>query len=259
MFEFPHALDRNNYCTFCLDCARGCAHDNLALRVRAFGRDLWASSHRALDEAYLAILLVGLTLILTARMLPAWAEWMAALGRGLPATTWTLTALESAVLLLGSLGVAPLLLLAAAATANWLAGAARVEVRRTFITFAYMFVPVALALHLAHNLSHLLIEGPAIVPAVQRAVSVFTPWMLGQPDWHVSALASAPAINVLQVMIITGFFVLSLTSGHHLALAVYADRRVAGRVMVPFVVLALLFVTAGVILLGQPMATRHSM
>jgi hypothetical protein len=94
---------------------------------------------------------------------------------------------------------------------------------------------------------------------VQRAVSVFTPWMLGRPDWHVSALAGASAINVLQVMIITGFFVLSLTAGHRLALAVYADRRIAGRVMVPFVVLALLFVAVGVVLLGQPMAMRHSM
>jgi hypothetical protein len=259
MFEFPHTLDRNNYCTFCLDCARGCAHDNLALRVRAFGRDLWASGRRVLDEAYLAVTLVGLTLILTARMLPAWPEWMAALGRGLPATTWTMTALESAVLLLGSLVVAPLLLLAAAVTATCLAGVPDVGVRRTFITFAYMFVPVALALHLAHNLSHLLIEGPAIVPAVQRAVSVFTPWMLGRPDWHVSAIAGASAINVLQLIIITGLFVLSLVAGHRLALAVYADRFIAGRVMVPFAVLALLFVAAGVVLLGQPMAMRHSM
>lgn len=83
--------------------------------------------------------------------------------------------------------------------------------------------------------------------------------MLGRPDWHVRALADASTINVLQMAIITAFFVMSLLAGHRLALAVYADRRVAGRVIVPFVVLALLFVAAGVVLLGQPMAMRHSM
>jgi 4Fe-4S binding protein len=259
MFEFPQALDRNTYCTFCLDCARGCTRDNIALRTRALGRDLWASGHRALDEAYLAVTLVGLTLILTARMLPAWAEWIAALGRRLPATAWTTTVLESAVLMLGSLVVAPLLLLGAAALANRLAGAGAIGVRRTFVAFAYMFVPVALALHLAHNLSHLLMEGPGIVPAVQRAVSVFTPWSLGQPDWHVPALAGASAINVLQTVVITGFFALALLAGQRLALGVYADGGVAGRAVVPFVLLALLFVAAGLLLLGQPMAMRHTM
>jgi hypothetical protein len=254
MFEFPHTLDRNNYCTFCLECARGCAHDNLALRVRTFGRDLWASGRRVLDEAYLAVMLVGLTLILTARMLPAWPGWMAALGGRLPAV-----ALESAVLLLGSLVAAPLLLLGAAALANRLAGGAGVGVRQTFVGFAYMFVPVALALHLAHNLSHLLLEGPAIVPAVQRAVSLYTPWTIGEPDWHIGALAGAPVVSVLQILVILGFFVVSLVAGHRLSLSVYVDRHVASRAVVPFVLLSLLFMVAGIVLLGQPMAMRHAM
>jgi hypothetical protein len=94
---------------------------------------------------------------------------------------------------------------------------------------------------------------------VQRAVSVFTPWSLGQPDWHVPALAGASAINVLQTVVITGFFALALLAGQRLALGVYADGGVAGRAVVPFVLLALLFVAAGLLLLGQPMAMRHTM
>ena len=69
MFEFPQVMDRNNYCTPCAECVKGCARDNLALRFRAFGRDLWATSRRALDEAYFAVALVGLTLLVTAGML----------------------------------------------------------------------------------------------------------------------------------------------------------------------------------------------
>ena len=201
----------------------------------------------------------ALTLILTARMLPAWPQWISALGHALPRTAWTATALESAVLSLGSLIAAPLLMLGAAVAANRIAGGEAVGVRRTFTAFAYMFVPVALALHLAHNLSHLLIEGPAIVPAVERALSVFTPWRLGQANWRVGALADASAINLLQVIIIAGLFGLSLLAGHRLAVTIYPDRLVASRAVVPFVVLALIFVAAGVILLGQPMGMRHAM
>jgi hypothetical protein len=266
MFEFPQAMDRNNYCTFCLECARGCARDNLALRLRTFGRDLWATARRALDEAYLTAVLVGLTVVLTARMLSGWPGGISALARWLPPVVRTnfkpltyLTAVESVVILGSALVVAPLLLLAAAAVADRLAGARAVGVRRTFVTFGYMFVPVALALHLAHNLAHLLEEGPGIVPAVQRAVAVFTPWTIGEPDWQVAALASGPTISVLEVGVVVGFFVLSLVSGHQLSLRVYDDRGAASRALLPFAVLSLLFVAIGIVLLGQPMEMRHGM
>ena len=59
--------------------------------------------------------------------------------------------------------------------------------------------------------------------------------------------------------VVVGFFGVSLLAGHRLALAVYTDRRVAGRAVVPFVLLALLFMAAGLALLGQPMAMRHAM
>jgi len=39
-----------------------------------------------------------------------------------------------------------------------------------------MFIPVGLAVHLAHNLAHLLLEGGGIVPVVQRTAAIFTPF-----------------------------------------------------------------------------------
>src|SRR5574337_737069 len=125
MFEFPPAMDRNNYCTLCLRCVKDCSRDNLVLRIRALGRDLWASGRRLLDESYLAVALVGLTLIVTAQMLTAWPGWISTLARWLllavrsslkPATYLGLV--ESAVLLGGALVVGPLLVLAGAAAAR---------------------------------------------------------------------------------------------------------------------------------------------
>jgi hypothetical protein len=120
-------------------------------------------------------------------------------------------------------------------------------------------VPVALGLHLAHNFSHLLQEGSSIVPAVQRATAVFTPWSLGDPDWTIGALASGPVVSLLQFTAVLGFFVLSLTAAYRSAARLYTDPALVGRAVLPIVLLSLLLTIAGLLVLGQPMAMRHGM
>jgi ferredoxin len=266
MFEFPGSMDRNNYCTLCAQCVGSCSHQNLVLRFRAFGQDVWASKRRLLDEAYLAVVLVGLTLLVTAQMLSAWPGWISALAGWLPG--WVRSGLkpvtylglvESAILLGGSLVVVPLLVLAASALADRLAGPHGLGVRRTFVVFGYMFVPVGLAMHLAHNLAHLLVEGGGLVPVVQRAAAVFTPFSLGVPDWQVLPLAPEPVVGLLQVGFLVGFFVLALKAGHRLSLRVYPDARAASRALAPMAALALLFTLVGILLLSLPMGMRHGM
>jgi hypothetical protein len=266
MFEFPQTMDRNTYCILCGECVKGCARDNLALRLRGFGRDLWASGRRALDEAYLAVALVGLTLLVTAQMVGPWAGWVSGLARWLPAAVRTslrpvtyLGLVESALLLGASLVVAPALVLAAAAVRRRLAAAPGAGVTRTFVAFASMFVPVGLAMHLAHNLAHLLLEGGAALPAVQRAVQRFTPLSLGTPDWSAPALAPEPVVAVLQAAVLVACLVLSLLAGHRLAGRLHADRRTARLALLPFALLSLAFTVAGLLLLQQPMGVRHGM
>ena len=266
MFEFPQAMDRNNYCTLCVECVKGCARDNLALRVRAFGRDLWTTRRRVLDEAYLAVALVGLTLLVTAQMLSAWPGFISALARWLPHAVRAslkpvtyLTLVESVVLLVGALVVIPLVVLAGAAVADRLAGERGLGLRRTFVVFGYVFVPVGLAVHLAHNLAHLLLEGGGVVPAIQRAAALWTPFSLGEPDWRGTAQAPEAVVGFLQVAVLVAFFVLSLLAAHRLSAREYADPRAAGRAVVPFVVLSLVFTVAGIVLLQQPMGMRHGM
>jgi ferredoxin len=266
MFEFPQTMDRNNYCNLCGVCVRGCSRENLTLRLRAFGQDLWASRRRFLDESYLAAALVGLTLLVTAQMLGAWAGWISALARWLPG--WIrgavkpvtyLSAVESIVLLAGTLVIGPLLIYAASALADGLAGPRALGARRAFVVWGYMFVPVGLAVHLAHNLEHLLNEGPGIVPALQRAVALYTPLSLGAPDWNIEPLAPAPVVSLLQLSVLSAFFVLSLVAGRRMAVRDYGDTRAAGRALVPMAVLSFVFTVAGIVILNQPMAMRHGM
>ncbi len=262
MFEFPLTMDRNTYCNLCFECVKACPKENLALRFRAFGQDLWATSKRLLDESYFAIALVGITTLVTAQMLTAWPpfiSWMARfLGpiRGFlkPITYLTLT--ESAVFLIGSLVLFPLLLLLAARFADPTGGK---DVRRTFILFGYMFVPIGLAMHLSHNLSHLLIEGPGIVPVVQRFIGTFTPFSLGEPVWETTPLLEGSVIYWLQMFLLLLFFAFSIKVGERLVSNFYGDDPAGGRVLVPMVALAFLFTVLNLYLLGLPMGMRHGM
>ena len=153
----------------------------------------------------------------------------------------------------------PLLVLGGAVVADRLAGVYAIGVRRTFVLFSYMFIPVGLAVHLAHNLSHLLVEGGGIVPVVQRAAALYTPLSLGEPEWQPAPLAPEAVVALLQVVIIVGFFVLSLVAGHRLSARAFDDPRAAGRALVPMAVLSCVFTVAALVLLNQPMGMRHGM
>jgi polyferredoxin len=266
MFEFPQAMDRNTYCNLCGECVKACSRGNLVLRVRAFGKDLWAAARGSLDEAYLAALLVGLTSVVTAQMLTGWAGWVSAAARWLPPVVRTnlkpvtyLGAVESALLVGAAAVAAPAFLLAAAWASNRAAGGGGVGVRRTFVAFAYALIPVGLAMHLAHNLSHLLLEGRAVVPALQRAILEFTPFSLGRPDWHAGPLADPGTVAFLQYAVVALFFLLSLVAGHRIAARLYAEPHAAVRAAVPVALLALGVTVVNVLLLAQPMGMRHGM
>lgn len=265
MFEFPMAMDRNTYCNFCFECVKSCPPGNLALRLRAFGKDLWASRRRWLDESYLALVLVGITSAVTAQMLTDWSGLISRLSRLIPDSVRTLmkpvtylAVTESALFFFVSLALFPLALLATAWVSSRIAGDERVGLRETFVHLAYMFVPVGLAMHLAHNTQHLLVEGPGVVPALRRAVNRYTPFYAGAPDWSLAPLVSLEVVYWLQMLSVLGGFVFSISLGYRLAGTLSGGRESAGRRFVPFIALSLVFTLINLYLLNQPMGMRHS-
>jgi hypothetical protein len=264
MFEFPMTIDRNAFCNVCFECVRSCPNDNLALRFRSFGKDLWASGKRSLDEAYLSVVLVGVTTILTAQMLTAWSGWVSAMAKLIPLDVRLLmkpvtylTVTESAAFFLGSLVLFPALGFFAAWTANRTLGDGKRTTGRIFTHLAYMLLPVGLAMHLAHNVSHLVTEGPGIVPAFQRTVARYTSLRLGDPDWQFAPLMSADSVYWLEMLLILLGFIVSLVVGHRLAIAFFDRHANTGKALIPFVVLSLVFTVVNFYLLNQPMGARH--
>jgi ferredoxin len=267
MFEFPQVMDRNTYCTLCMECVKGCPMDNMALRARPFGADLWASAKRQFDEAYLAAAMLGVATVVTAAMIAPWQAWMVGLGRLLPVNPiqWMrpityLSLVDSVVFFAVALAVGPGLVLGAA----WLAerrvpAAERLGLRRAFTTFAYAVVPLGLAMHLAHNLEHLLVEGPAVIPVLQRTAARFLGFGTGEPDWHIGPLVAPDLISWIQLAVLLALFAVGLAVAHRIARATYADPMAAARAAVPLFVLLALVTAINIAVLAQPMGARHAM
>jgi hypothetical protein len=173
-----------------------------------------------------------------------------------PVTYLALT--ESVVFFSLSLVVVPLVVLGAAWAAGKAAGAEHGG-KEIFVAAASMFIPIGLAMHLAHNSSHLLAEGAGIVPVVQRTLNRFTPFDFGAPVWQAAPIASADAIHWLQTLLILAGFAFSLAVYERLPLQWPQKPAAAGRALIPFAAIALLFTLINLILLNQPMAMRHGM
>jgi hypothetical protein len=221
MFVTPITLDRNNYCNFCGECVKSCSQNNIAVRFRSFGKDIWTSAKGSMDEAFLAMVLVGLTIIMTGEMVEPWHRWMDAVGKMLPLDILGLkghAAAEKAtftfVLLLGSLILPAVLLFLFAGIANRLAGVESTRsIRVTAVSFAYMFIPVGLSMHLAHNVSHLFKEGPGIVPAVKRLILEISGIRFGMHDWEITPLMGSESILLREMAILAAFKVFAHNAG----------------------------------------------
>jgi len=257
-------LDRNNYCNFCSECIKSCSQDNIVIRFRSFAKDLWFAAKGYMDEAYLAMTLVGITIVLTGEMVEPWHRWMDTVSGLIPFNALGITSHASiekitslTALTVGSL-IVPSLTLAVTALIVRMATMPEspLNFKETFIQFAYMFIPVGLSMHLAHNISHLFKEGPAIVPAIQRTLNEYTGMNLGEPDWSVTPLMGDEAVFWVQMVTFIVLNIFSLYAGYRIAVRYYKEKAL--KAFIPMAALVVLFMIINVFILGQPMSARHS-
>ncbi|OGQ82674.1 MAG: hypothetical protein A3F90_19195 [Deltaproteobacteria bacterium RIFCSPLOWO2_12_FULL_60_19] len=266
MFEFPMTMERNTFCNFCFECVKSCPPENIALTTRPFGQELWSAGALRRDAAYLAVALVGITTVVSAQMLAQWSGWISQLSRLIPVDLRVLmkpvtylAVTESAVFFLFSLVAFPAVVWLAAWTTGKIAGEQNGGVKQTFVAMASMFIPIGLAMHLAHNASHLLAEGPGAIPALTRTLNRYLPFDFGTPHWQSAAVASPEAISWLQMLLILGGFALSVAAYERLTAKTGVAQSAGGKALIPFVVASLLFTLVNLVLLNQPMGMRHGM
>jgi polyferredoxin len=267
MFEMIPTMDSNNACTFCGECIKSCPKNNIVLRVRPFFKDVWTTKKRTLDEAALAVVLVGISIFVTGDMLEPWAGWIEAAMTWVPAQQlgiqyeFTVEIIAKSVLYFSiSLLLIPGFMLFTAAISNRMVGSENHNgLKQTFITFGYMFIPIGLSMHLAHNTGHLLNESGKIVPALKRAINTYTPFYLGEPDWRVGTepLLEPALLYWIQMGIFLIFFGFSLYAGYRIAMMSYRDSQTAFHALIPMIVFSFILMVVNVYLLNLPMAPRH--
>jgi len=265
MFEFPQRMDTNAYCIYCGECLKTCCLDNIALRFRPFGKDLWTSGRRTLDEALLAVIMVAVAGTAAGHMVGAWHEWMHALSEYVPFAALGVTEHKTVervmytLVFWGTAATVPLLAYGAARLTWQLVGRpADTGPGRIFVLFGYAFVPLGLAMHLAHNLPHLFLEGPMVVPVFLKTVSHFTPWNLGAPDFSPAPWLEMPVLYWLQMLILTAALLYSLYIAYRLALSRWGAKAILSlQGPWPYLVLMLAIGLTNAYLLNLPMDPRH--
>lgn len=260
---FVPQVKSNLDCTFCLDCARACPHDNVALAPRRPLHEFTARAWpRRWDVAFLALVFAFSALGNAFGMVPPIYALEATLSR------WLATDNEALILAL-ILGVTMLALPAALGLgAAWLsrrlagsAGSARATtgwpLRVVFAGLAPAVVPLGFAVWLAHYWFHFASGALTIIPVVQSFLIDHGVLALGgQPNWRLGPVIPAEWLAPTMVIIVLAGLVASLVAAGRAAQAMTGDPRRARQATLPWLALFSLIALAAVVILTLPMEMR---
>lgn len=251
---FAPQVTSNLDCTFCLDCARACPHDNVALALRPplaelTRRDAWP---RRLDLNLLIVIVAFAALGNAFGMTPP----VYALERQLAA--WLRTDNEGVALALifGALNL--LLPIGAALGGAWLSRrlAGRQEpLRHTLARYAPAFAPLGFAVWFVHYAGfHFMTAVLTIIPVTQNFLLEHGVALFGQPNWTLGPLLPAEWLDPLEALLLLCGFGASLwVVARRAEQAAPADRLPA---QLPWVLILLGLMLATLIVFGLPMEMR---
>lgn len=254
MLESPEDMDNNIYCNYCMKCQTACPSSNLSLRLRMFGKDIYASTRKSRAEAVAALLLLGVVIVETLAMTSSWKPMEDSLG-AIIGTDFrpVVYSIIFTVVLLIPVGI---FYLVCHGLKLWL-GKNEYTTGGLVADFAFLFIPLGVGLHFAHNIQHLFLESPVALPATLRFLQRFGIGESLPVNWNPSPLLGLEPIFFIQMgILITGF-----------ALTLYFIYRLLKRFQKPLYHLykmtfamslyAIVIVISAIYMLGLPMNGRH--
>lgn len=257
MGEFPGgAMDTNLFCILCTECIKGCGHDNIALRLRAPGRDLWAQRWPRVDGAFAAVTVVGLA---TLAPLVTWA-WLPAVRQSLSAVLPAGVPPNDpprlvAVSFLFALGLATTVALfyAFSLLSRRAAGVGTVPARTLFVHYAYAFVPLGLFRFLADLLDHALRTLGTLGDVTRALVMDFPRNRVVAGRVTVVQLFGPVATYLMQTALLLGGLLFTLYALHRISLRLFEDRDVALASFLPMAGLGVVLTLVSLWMLGAPL------
>jgi hypothetical protein len=243
LFEFPRTMDSNANCNLCANCVKSCPNGSLTLTVRPPTAELWSVRKPKVEEAFLAVVIMGIVFVQNVTMLEVWQGmlgWLeGAVGTDNYAVTFTIT-----FLIAMALPVA--LMVGTALAAGRLNGA---SLARNFALFGYAIIPLDVAGHVAHNLFHLFAEGKAVWFTALTLVGLEAPG--GSP-----ALLDAGVIQLMQYILIALGVLGSLYAAYRIARGNFAAAQKTWPTFAPYAAVIALLGAINVVLFVLPMAMR---
>ncbi|MBW1896338.1 MAG: hypothetical protein JRI47_04710 [Deltaproteobacteria bacterium] len=126
-----------------------------------------------------------------------------------------------------------------------------------FVRYAYCLLPIALFYHLAHNLEHLLMEGPKIFSRISDPFG--WGWNLFRTAGvSIPPLTSLDVLWVLQIILVGVGHVYSLWVAQKISRQTFSSTALARRGQWPMLAAMIIFSIFSLWLLKQPMEMRTS-
>jgi len=242
LFEFPRTMESNASCNLCASCIKTCPNGSITLTVRPPTKELWFIRKPRLEEAFLAVVIMGIVFVQNITMLEVWKGMLAWLERATGTTNYAVT---FTITFLIAMAIPVALLAGAALVARRLNG----ESLATNITkFGYAIIPLDVAGHVAHNLFHLFAEGKAVLFTALPLFGQAAP--AGSP-----ALLSLGTIQLLQYLLIGLGLLGSLYAAYRIAKSHYGASN-TWPTFLPYATLVLILGVMNVGLFMLPMAMR---
>ncbi len=254
---FPPQIQSNMDCILCLDCARACPHNNVALTLRRPLAELTNANAwpRRWDLNFLIIVLAFTGVSNAFGMVPpiyTLETWLAA----------SLNIHNEGIILLLIFAVLNLVLpVGLGLGAAWLSRAlARREesLRLTLARYAPAFAPMAFAGWLAHYGGfHFLSSALAIAPVMQNFLLDHGIAALGQPDWTLGPVMPMTWMDPIELVIVLSGFAASL---YVLTFRARQNRPKPDGMaaQLPWIVLLLALAVAMMVVFYLPMEMRGS-
>ena len=254
MLESPEKMDNNVYCNFCMKCEPACPSQNLSLRLRSFGKDIYASFHKSRAEAFAALFLLGVVIVETLAMTSSWEPLKAGFSSltGITAPSLVYTTVFTFVILI-PVGVFYMICYL---LKLWL-GKGEYKTENLVKQFAFLFIPLGVGLHFAHNIQHLLVESPIAVPATIRFLQNIGIGTSLPVNWNPSPLLEIEPIFFIQMSIVIGGFGFTLYILYRLLKRFQKPLYHAYKMTLAMSFYALVIVLSGIYMLGLPMSGRH--
>lgn len=255
-FLYPGKLDTNTYCIQCMECVQACPHDNLAVNLRPWGADLVQEGKPRTDEAYLALLMLAITGFHGLTMTPAWQQLIDAIRSESGVGRILGFSAGMTLLMLGPIALYAVLV----ALSMQLGRGTWLKPQRYhdyFIRYAYALLPIALFYHIAHNMEHLLMEGPKVLAMMSDPFG----WgwnFFGTAGWVIPPIISLDKLWIIQVFLVLVGHVYSLWIAQKTSMRLFGSSRAAFRSQLPMLAAMIAFSVFSLWLLKQPMEMRTS-